>query len=65
MVVLNHLLVPKNCWKAVILEEGEFGLLGEAVAPGFEYQDMEIAQPDSFRASFLNLWDELSPYVKH
>ena len=60
-----QLLVPKNCWKAAILEEGEFGLLGEAVAPGFEYIDMEIAQPDSFKASFPNLWDELSPYVKH
>ncbi|MGD1809691.1 cupin domain-containing protein [Dapis sp. BLCC M126] len=60
-----QLLVPKNCWKAAILEEGEFGLLGEAVAPGFEYIDMELAQPDSFKASFPNLWDELSPYVKH
>ncbi len=59
-----QLLVQKNCWKTAILEEGEFGLLGEAVAPGFEYQDMEMAKPDSFRATFPNLWDELSPYIK-
>lgn len=59
-----QLLVPKDYWKAAILEEGEFGLLGEAVAPGFEYQDMEIAKPDYFKANFPDLWDELSPYVK-
>ncbi|WP_367267710.1 cupin domain-containing protein [Okeania sp. SIO2C9] len=61
---LPQLLVPKDCWKAAILEEGEFGLLGEAVAPGFEYQDMEIAKPDYFKVNFPDLWDELSPYVK-
>ncbi|MBP0018488.1 MAG: cupin domain-containing protein [Cyanobacteria bacterium SBLK] len=59
-----QLLVSSGCWKAAILEEGEFGLLGEAVAPGFDYQDMELAQPDSFRANFPSLWEELSPYIK-
>ncbi|NEP37043.1 MAG: cupin domain-containing protein, partial [Moorea sp. SIO3B2] len=43
---------------------GEFGLLGEAVAPGFEFRDMEIAQPETFRQQFPNLWDQLAPYVK-
>ncbi|WP_210407423.1 cupin domain-containing protein [Hydrocoleum sp. CS-953] len=59
-----QLLVQGGCWKTAILEEGEFGLLGESVAPGFEYTDMEMAKPDFFRASFPNLWDELSPYIK-
>ncbi|MGD1712928.1 cupin domain-containing protein [Dapis sp. BLCC M172] len=59
-----QLLVQGGCWKTAILEEGEFSLLGEAVAPGFEYIDMEMAKPDSFKASFPNLWDELSPYIK-
>lgn len=59
-----QLLVPKDCWKAAILEEGEFGLLGEAVAPGFEYQDMEIANSDFFQSHFPHLWEELSPYIK-
>ena len=59
-----QLLVPGNCWKATVLEEGEFGLLGESVAPGFDYRDMEIARPDSFRALFPDLWEELEPYVK-
>ncbi|MEB3342811.1 hypothetical protein [Okeania sp.] len=41
------------------------GLLGETVAPGFEYQDMELAKPDTFRVSFPNLWDELSSLIKY
>ncbi len=59
-----QLLVPKGYWKAAVLESGEFGLLGESVAPGFDYRDLEIAQADSFRASFPELWSELSPYIK-
>jgi hypothetical protein len=60
-----QLLVPGGCWKAAFLEAGEFGLLGEAVAPGFDYRDMEIAKPEEFRDRFPNLWSELKPYVKH
>lgn len=59
-----QLLVPGGYWKAAVLETGEFGLLGESVAPGFDYRDMEIAQADSFQASFPELWSELSPYIK-
>ncbi|MGF1588972.1 MAG: cupin domain-containing protein [Pleurocapsa sp.] len=59
-----QLLVPKGYWKAAVLESGEFGLLGESVAPGFDYRDLEIAQADSFRASFPELWLELSSYIK-
>ncbi|EGJ35157.1 hypothetical protein LYNGBM3L_07230 [Moorena producens 3L] len=25
---------------------------------------MEIAQPETFRQQFPNLWDQLAPYVK-
>ncbi len=59
-----QLLVPGGYWKAAFLEEGEFGLLGEAVAPGFEYRDMKIAEPETFRQQFSDLWDQLAPYVK-
>ncbi|MBE9168966.1 cupin domain-containing protein [Pleurocapsales cyanobacterium LEGE 06147] len=61
---LPQLLVPGGCWKAAVLEEGEFGLLGEAVAPGFDYRDMEIARADYFRSHFPDLWDELAPYIE-
>ena len=59
-----QLLVPKGYWKAAILESGEYGLLGEAVAPGFDYRDMTIAKADKIRAEFPTLWDELAPYVR-
>ncbi len=61
---VGQLLVPGGCWKAAVLEKGEFGLLGEAVAPGFDYRDMEVAKPDNIRQSFPDLWNELAPYIK-
>ena len=62
---VGQLLVPGGCWKAAVLEEGEFGLIGEAVAPGFDYRDMEIAKADDLRQNFPDIWDEIAPYVNH
>ena len=59
-----QILVPSGYWKAAVLEEGEFGLLGEGVAPGFEFRDMEIAKPETFSQQFPNLWKQLEMYVK-
>lgn len=59
-----QLLVPKGYWKAAVLESGEYGLLGEAVAPGFDYRDMTIAKADEIRERFPTIWNELSPYVR-
>ena len=59
-----QLLVPGGYWKAAVLEEGEFGLIGESVAPGFDYRDMEIATVDNFQNSFPELFSVLSPYIK-
>lgn len=39
-----QLVVPGNTWKACHLLEGKFGLITEAVSPGFEYQDMVLAK---------------------
>ena len=60
-----QLLVPGNHWKAAVLETGEFGLLGESVAPGFDYRDMELGKADYFRDAFPDLWSELAIYVKN
>ena len=59
-----QLLVPKGYWKAAILESGEYGLLGEAVAPGFDYRDMTIAKADEIRTLFPAIWDDLAPFVR-
>ena len=39
---LLQLAVRGGTWKASQLPEGEYGLVSEAVAPGFEYEDMEL-----------------------
>lgn len=59
-----QLLVPSGYWKAAVLESGEYGLLGEAVAPGFDYRDMTIATATEIRSQFPALWPELAPYVR-
>lgn len=59
-----QLLVPKGYWKAAVLESGEYGLIGESVAPGFDYRDMTIANADDIKAQFPHLWDDLAPYVR-
>ena len=59
-----QLLVPAGYWKAAVLEAGEFGLLGESVAPGFDFRDMELARPEDFRQRFPDMWDRLVPYIK-
>ena len=61
---VGQLLVPGGYWKAAVLEAGEYGLLGESVAPGFDYRDMEIAQSETFKADFPHLWSDLSAYIK-
>ena len=60
-----QLLVPGGYWKAAVLEAGEFGLLGESVAPGFDYRDMELATAEHFQKAFPQLWSELSPFLQH
>lgn len=59
-----QLMVPGGYWKAAVLEAGEYGLLGEAVAPGFDYRDMAIAKATEIRKQFPSLWNQLEPYVR-
>lgn len=39
-----QLVVRGGVWKASNLAEGEYGLVSEAVAPGFEYADMTLGE---------------------
>lgn len=41
---LSQLMVPGGWWKATELVEGDWALVGEAVSPGFDYRDRELAQ---------------------
>ena len=66
-ITKGHVLqkaVPGGHWKASFLEQGTFGLLSEAVSPGFDYREMTIAKPDDLRLKFPEIWDRISHYVK-
>jgi predicted cupin superfamily sugar epimerase len=52
---LLQLTVPGGVWKASeIPGDGDhgFGLISEAVSPGFEYADMTLGQQDQMLARF-------------
>ena len=55
-----QLTVKGGCWKASKLLDGEYGLISEAVTPGFEYEDMELATV----ATIHSLFPELSETIK-
>jgi predicted cupin superfamily sugar epimerase len=59
-----QLVVRGGFWKATVLETGEFGLISEAVSPGFEYEDMELAKPEIIKNQFPHLWDRIAKYVR-
>lgn len=58
-----QLLVPSGYWKTAVLEQGEFGLIGEAVAPGFDYRDLEVAQSKLIKSLYPDYWEQLRPYL--
>ena len=58
-----QLTVKGGCWKASKLNEGEYGLLSEAVSPGFEYEDMELACTTNIRERFPELLDMVKSYI--
>jgi predicted cupin superfamily sugar epimerase len=51
----GHLLqfaVAGGVWKASQLGEGEYGLISEAVSPGFGYEDMSLGDRDALSGQF-------------
>ncbi len=53
-----QLMVPGGWWKASRLECGDYGLLSEAVSPGFDFTDMSLATAESLRTAFPDLWQQ-------
>ena len=47
-----QLAVRGRSWKASELVQGDYGLISEAVAPGFDYADMELGQRAQLLAQF-------------
>lgn len=54
-----QLTVKGGEWKASKLVSGGFGLISEAVAPGFEYRDNNIATRTHFKQQFPDLIEQV------
>lgn len=61
---LLQLLVPGGYWKATHLQSGDYGLLSEAVTPGFDYEDMSLAVGADMQRDYPQLWGKISKYCK-
>ena len=59
-----QLVVPGGYWKASRLCSGEYGLISEAVSPGFDYADNEIATEELMQGKFPEIQSALQPYLK-
>ena len=47
-----QLTVPGGVWKASHLPAGDYGLISEAVSPGFEYEDMQLGDRSTLLQAF-------------
>jgi len=47
-----QLVVTGGIWKASHLKSGEYGLISEAVAPGFDFSDMTLGKRQHLTAQF-------------
>ena len=47
-----QLTVKGGIWKASHLPDGDYGLVSEAVSPGFEYEDMRLGERDALLEQF-------------
>ncbi len=54
-----QLLVPGGFWKASQLLCGEYGLISEAVCPGFDYDDHTMAVAADIQRQFPEHWPAL------
>ncbi|MCJ8273358.1 MAG: cupin domain-containing protein [Psychrosphaera sp.] len=59
-----QLVVTAGNWKTSTLLDGTYGLIGEAVAPGFEYEDNVLATKDKIKALFPDLVERLGQNIK-
>ena len=61
---LPQLIVKGGDWKASQLCSGEYGLISEAVSPGFDYQDNEMANPEVISLLNPELMSRLDQYIR-
>jgi predicted cupin superfamily sugar epimerase len=58
-----QVVIPKNCWFAArLVDKSGFVLAGCTVAPGFDFNDFEMAD-DSLLETFPHLTSEIEPLI--
>lgn len=58
-------VVPAGCWFASRVEEpGDFALVGCTVAPGFDFQDFEMANRDDLHAAYPQYKDIINELTR-
>lgn len=56
-----QVVVPRNVWQGARVRGGQgFALVGTTVAPGFDFADFEIGQPDALLAG----WPDAAPLIR-
>ena len=65
-----QVLIPGGCWRCGHMLTGSEGasndkytLTSEAVAPGFDYADNQLATREEISGKFPHLWETLETYV--
>ncbi len=58
-----QLVTPANCWKCYELLDGEYNLIGEAVGPGFDYEDMQIIHTKQLIDKFPQHYTKMKKYL--
>jgi predicted cupin superfamily sugar epimerase len=57
-------VVPAGAWQASRLAEGgRYALLGTTMAPGFDFDDLELANAEALRLRFPHLADTIRQYA--
>jgi predicted cupin superfamily sugar epimerase len=59
-----QLTVKGGVWKASHLPEGQYGLISEAVAPGFDYADMALGTREGLLQDFPQHADVVRAYTR-
>lgn len=60
-----QLTVPGGFWKGSQLLCGNYGLISEAVCPGFDYDDHEMANATEIQRRYPRHWLALQPLCKN
>ncbi|MDJ0877985.1 MAG: cupin domain-containing protein [Halieaceae bacterium] len=60
-----QLAVKGGTWKASHLAEGDYGLISEAVSPGFEYEDMTLGEEVGLLETFPDHAALIRRFSKH